>query len=60
MSSGNTVDKPRRKTSSFASRLLHKQLEERNKKPSLEFAKPNIADLKSSEAEKKEELVGTK
>ena len=51
MSSGSTAVKNRKRTGSFASRLLSKQLEERSKRPSFEFAKPEL----NEEAKKKEE-----
>lgn len=44
MPSGKTLERPRRKTGGFAGRLLNKQLEERSKKPSLEFVKPAVPD----------------
>lgn len=44
MSNVNTAVKPKRKTRSFASRLLDKQLEERAKKVSFEFAKPVVQE----------------
>ncbi|MBZ0188705.1 MAG: hypothetical protein K8F91_20835 [Candidatus Obscuribacterales bacterium] len=40
MSSDNSTVKPRRKTSGFASRLLHKELTERVKRPSIEMLIP--------------------
>ena len=58
MSSANTLEKPRRKTGGFASRLLGKQLEERSKKPSFEFAKPG--NTNTEEQKNKENLVSSK
>lgn len=60
MSSANTLEKPRKKTGGFASRLLGKQLEERSKRTSFEFAKPVVSGTSSTSEEKKEDLVANK
>lgn len=56
MKSGITLEKPLRRTGSFASRMLNKELEERGKKtsPSIEFVKPNLGAVEENpDAEKK-------
>ena len=57
MPSGNTLEKPRKKTGGFASRLLHKQLEERTKKSSYEFSKPATTDAVASESKQQSDKV---
>ena len=42
MTNTNTLEKPKKKTGGFASRLLGKQLEERTKKSTFDFAKPAL------------------
>ncbi|MGD9679633.1 MAG: hypothetical protein AB7W16_00500 [Candidatus Obscuribacterales bacterium] len=57
MSSDNTAVKPRKKTTGFASRLLHKELNERDRKPSLEFIRPSFLSSVETQAQSSQEKV---
>lgn len=59
MTNTNTLEKPKKKTGGFASRLLGKQLEERTKKSTFEFAKPALQSS-SKENGETEKLVSSR
>jgi len=55
MSSDSTAVRPRKKTIGFASRLLHKELNERDRKPSLEFIRPSFLGSVETQAQPSQE-----
>lgn len=53
MSSDSNAVKPRKK--GFASRLLHKELNQRDRKPSLEFIRPSFLGSEETQAQSSQE-----